>query len=253
LDQLLAKWETESRNTKLMACDFTRWHYDSRLAPAGIHATWARGIIRYAAPDKGEFRVDELQFYKGMNGDKPQFAPDPKQQGEHWVCNGTELLEFDRAEEVCNIQVLPEEMRGQKIFQSPLPFVFNLDAKEVQRRYWVRELAPPANKQGTYLIEAWPKSQEDRSQYRFVQISIDAKTFLPQALILYAPNFDPQTSPTFDHYEFSSVTRNGFVSNVQQFINNFIDVKPPKNWKVIREPFGGAQQAAVPTEQAPLR
>lgn len=251
LNQLLAKWETESKNTKLMACDFTRWHYDNRAAPAGIHATWARGVIRYAAPDKGEFRVDELQFFKGMEGDKPKYGPDPKQQGEYWVCNGTELLEFDRAEQTCVIQVLPPEMRGQKIFQSPLPFVFNLNAAEVQQRYWVREVAPPASKQNTYLLEAWPKSQEDRAQYLFVQISIDAETFLPQALILYAPNFSPQTSPVFDHYEFTHVSRNGLISNIQQHMANFINAKPPKDWKVIRETFGAPKQAQAPDAQLP--
>lgn len=249
LDQLLAKWEAESKNTKLMACEFTRWHYDSKLAPAGVHATWARGEIRYAAPDKGVFRVDELQFYKGMDGQKPNFGPDPKQQGEYWVCNGSELLEFDRATQTCLIQELPPDMRGQKIFQSPLPFVFNLDAKEIQNRYWVREVAPPASKQNTYLLEAWPKSQEDRAQYRFVQISIDAETFLPQALILYAPNFDPINSPMFDHYEFTGVKRNGIISNLQQHMDIFVNAKPPKDWKIIRETFGVQKQAQAPDGQ----
>lgn len=252
LDQLLAKWETESQGTKLLSCDFTRWHYDLGAAPAGVHATWAQGVVKYAAPDKGMFRVDTLKFYKGMKEGKPQYEHDPKQFGEYWVCNGAELLEFDRSKKECTIQVLPPQMRGQQILESPLPFVFNLDAEKIQDRYWVREVQPPANKAGVYLIEAWPKRQEDRSQYRFVQIVINAQTFLPDALIMYAPNFDPQTAPVWDHYEFSEMSRNGLVANLQQFMDGFIKARPPKDWKVIQQNYGALQQASKPGEN-PVR
>lgn len=246
LEQLLEKWEAESQGTKLLSCDFTRWHYDLGAAPAGVHATWAQGAIKYAAPDKGMFRVDTLKFYKGMKEGKASYEADSKQLGEYWVCNGAEVLEFDRSKEECIIQVLPEEMRGQQILESPLPFVFNLDAKKIHDRYWVREVQPPAGKTGVYLIEAWPKRQEDRSQYKFVQIVISAQTFMPDALIMYAPNFDPQTAPIWDHYEFTKVSRNGLVANLQQFTDAFIKARPPSNWKVIRQKFGALQQAANP-------
>lgn len=248
LDQLLAKWETESQGTQLLSCDFTRWHYDLGAAPAGVHATWAQGAVKYAAPDKGMFRVDTLKFYKGMEEGKPTYAQDPKQFGEYWVCNGQQLLEFDRSKKECTIQELPAEMQGQQIFESPLPFVFNLDAEKIQKRYWVREVQPPPGKTGVYLIEAWPKRQEDRSQYRFVQIVISAKTFLPDALIMYAPNFDPQKAPIWDHYEFSEMSRNGVIANLQQFMDGFIKARPPRDWKVIRQNFGALQQASKPGE-----
>lgn len=246
LEQLLAKWETESQGTKLLSCDFTRWHYDLGAAPAGVHATWAQGTIKYAAPDKGLFRVDALKFYKGMKEGKAQYEADTKQFGEYWVCNGAELLEFDRAKEECIIQVLPEAMRGKQILESPLPFVFNLDATKIHDRYWVREVQPPQGKTGVYLIEAWPKRQEDRSQYRFVQIVISAQTFMPDALIMYAPNFHPQNAPIWDHYEFTAVSRNGVIANLQQFTDAFIKARPPANWKVIRQNYGALQQAANP-------
>ena len=245
LDQLLAKWEGESQATKLLSCDFNRWHYDVGAAPGGVPATWAKGVVKYAAPDKGMFRVDTLKFYKGMKDGKPTYESDAKQFGEYWVCNGAEVLEFDRSKEECTIQQLPEQMRGQQILESPLPFVFNLDAKKIQERYWVREVPPPPGKAGIYLLEAWPKRQQDRSQYRFVQIAINADTFLPDDLVIYAPNFDPQTAPVWDHYEFTEMKRNGLVANLQQFMDGFIKVSPPRSWKVIREPYGAVQQASA--------
>jgi TIGR03009 family protein len=257
LDQLLAKWEAESNDTKLLSCDFTRWHYDNAAAPAGIHATWSQGSIKYASPDKGMFRVDTHRVFKGLTADnKPIFDADEKNLGEYWVCNGTELLEFDRVKKQCVVQVIPPEMRGKEIFESPLPFVFNLDAKEIQERYWVREVQPPPGKTGVYVIEAHPKRQEDRSQYLFVTIVIGAKTFMPEELIMYAPNFNLQTAPVWDHYSFTSVSRNGLISNIESFTNSFIKARPPADWEIIRQPLGGAaapQQAAAPTDDNPVR
>ncbi len=66
------------------------------------------------------------------------------------------------------------------------------------------------------LVEAWPKRQEDRAQYKLVQIGLDAKTFTPQALIMYAPNYDAKTAPNRDQYEFSDVKRNAIGAGFQR-------------------------------------
>ncbi len=131
-------WQKQSQGTKTLDCKFKRWHYDINGAGKNIHATKAEGVIRYAAPDKGLFRVDSLVFYKGMVGDNPQYEAIPGRFGEHWVCNGKQLIEMDASKEECEIQDLPPEMQGKQIFNSPLPFVFNLDAQQIMQRYWVR-------------------------------------------------------------------------------------------------------------------
>ncbi len=254
LASMLEGWERQSKSMKTLDCKFTRWHFDMFAAPAGIHATRADGVIKYAAPDKGLFRVDRMVFYAGMEGGKPQFKQQPGQFGEHWVCNGTQLIEFDRSKEECRIQDLPPQLQGQGIFNSPLPFVFNLDAQQIQQRYWVRQV--PAPRENTILVEAWPKRQEDRAQYKLVQIALDSKTFLPQALLMYAPNFDPKTAPKWDHYEFADVNRNAIGAGFQKFLGNFIPEKPPSNWKILREKFTApvdipTQRAAVPEAGQP--
>ena len=235
LQQFLLAWEQQSTATRTLECRFKRWHYDNKGAVAGIHATKAEGVIRYASPDKGLFRVDELVFFQGMEQGKPQFNAIPGQFGEHWVCNGKQLIEMDRSKKTCEIQDLPPEMQGQRIFNSPLPFVFNLNAAQILDRYWVRLVDVPDT--SIVLVEAWPKRQEDRAQYKLVQIGLDAKTFVPQALILYAPNFDAKTAPNRDQYEFSDIKRNAIGSGLQQFMNNFIPEKPPKDWTIVRNEF----------------
>jgi len=251
LTQMLLAWEGQSKKVVRLECDFTRWHYDITEAPKGVHSTWAKGEIRYAAPDKGMFKVTDLKFYKGMVDEKPNYDSIEGMFGEYWVCNGQQVLDFDRSEKVCTIQDLPPEMQGTQIFESPLPFVFNLDAKKIRERYWVR--MGQTTQPGTYLIEAWPKRQEDRSQYRLVQIVIDQKTFLPQGLRMYPPNFDPVSAPGFDHYEFSNVRANSFIGGVKDFVDKFIE-KPDNSWTIIRERWQppapndgqGLQQAQLP-------
>ncbi len=246
LDAMLQAWETQSKGTKTMACKFQKWHFDLLAAPAGIHATKSSGTIKYAAPDKGMFKEETLLFYLGMKEGKPQYGPQQGKFGDYWVCTGDEVIEFNGDEKKCTLTTLPPGMKGAEIFNSPLPFVFNLDAKKIQQRYWVREIKAP--KEGIYLIEAWPKLQADRSQYRMVQIALDDKKFLPSALIMYAPNFHAANAPMWDHYEFEDVSRNAIVAGLQErFFNSFIPEKPPADWQIVREqlPVGAAGPGAA--------
>ena len=246
LASLLLQWQTVSQNTKTLECTFHRWHFDQFAAPAGIHATKAVGVIKYAAPDKGLFKVDQLVFYKGLQAGKPQYGPQQGKFGEHWVCNGKQLIEFDRTIQQCRVQDLPPEMQGKEIFNSPLPFVFNLDAEQITQRYWVRERQAP--KEGIYLIEAYPKRQQDRAQYKLVQIALDQQTFLPQALIMYAPNFDVKTAQKYDHYEFVDMKQNAIGDRIKNFMDYFVPEKPPANWQIVRSNLvGDVNQAAAPS------
>ncbi|MCO8122518.1 TIGR03009 domain-containing protein [Stieleria sp. TO1_6] len=249
LDQLLLSWQTQSQGTKTLECKFERWHFDLLAAPAGVHAHKATGEIKYANPDKGLFRVDSLMYYKGMKDGKPQYGPQNNKYGEYWVCNGVELIEYDREEKQCNVQSLPADMQGQQIFNSPLPFVFNLDATKIKQRYWVTLKESP--KPNTFLIEAWPKLQEDRAQYKMVQVVL-SNNFEPEVLIMYAPNFHAKLAPQWDHYEFSDVKRNALGAGISQFFNNFIPKKPPSDWKITRQNFTAPQMAErtdAPTRQ----
>lgn len=256
LQATLMKWQAQSQATKTLECKFTRWHYDMFAAPATTHASRSDGVVKYAAPDQGLFKVNDKVFFIGMQDGNPQFKVQPGQFGEHWVCNGTQLIEFDRTKEECRIQDLPPEMQGKNIISSPLPFVFNLDANQIQQRYWIR--TQDSGKPGIILIEAWPKRQEDRAQYKLVRIALDSN-FLPQALIMYAPNFDPKTARKYDHYEFTDVKRNAIGVGLREFVGiNFIPEKPPSNWKILRSKFSApieepVQQAAAPNAASPTR
>ncbi len=235
LDAILVAWEKQSGATTTLESTFHRYHYDTTGAPAGIYASAALGTIKYAKPDKGLFKVEQKIFYKGMKDGKPEHGPMEGQYGEHWVCNGRELIEFDRSQKECRIQTLPEQLQGEGIINSPLPFVFNLRADDIKQRYWVRQVTAP--KAGLIMIEAWPKRQEDAAQYKLVQIVLHEDSFLPAGLVMYAPNYDDRTAPHRDIYEFTNATRNGQMQKLKNFWNNFIPEKPPSDWKIHRNDF----------------
>jgi TIGR03009 family protein len=239
LQQTLQEWESQTTATKTLETNFSRWTYDPAGAPANIHSSKSEGVIKYAKPDKGLIRVDKLVSFAGMNGDQPTYKEQPGQFGEHWVCNGTQLIEFDRSAKECKIQDLPKEMQGANIISSPLPFVFNLDAAEIQRRYWVRQVAH--NDPNIIMIEAYPRRQEDLAQYKLVQIALDANTHLPRGLVMYPPNFDQKENPAWAVYEFSDPKRNTIGAGIKDFFNNFVPEKPPADWKVTRDKFLAAQ------------
>lgn len=249
LQKLLSAWEQQSKATKTLTCSFEKWHFDTRGAPAGIHAQKSSGQIKYAKPDQGLFRTDELLFFSGMKEGKPQFAKQDGKFGDYWVCNGREVTEYDGNIKTCTISALPPGMQGQEIFNSPLPFVFNLDAQRIQQRYWVREQKAP--KEGMFLIEAWPKNQADRAQYKLVQIALDDKKFLPTALIMYAPNFNAKTAPMWDVYEFKQVKQNAIGAALQKFMTNFIPKRPPAGWQIVRETLPMQNEAPQRQAEAP--
>lgn len=252
LNAMLKAWETQSKGTRTLECQFQRWHYDLIAAPAGIFVKKSRGVIKYATPDRGLFKVEQVLTYDGMKEGKPQHTEKPNLFGEHWVCNGEELLEFDHKDKECHIQQLPPEMRGKQIFESPLPFVFNLDAAQIVQRYWVRQVKAP--KPGMILVEAYPKRQEDRSQYKLVQIALNEKTFLPEALLMYAPNFDIKTAAQWDHYEFTNVQRNSIAAGLlDRFRNTFINEKPPSDWTVFQDTYRPQGPPQMATPAAPER
>ncbi len=181
LQECLEGWERQSKSMKTLDCKFTRWHFDMFAAPAGIHATRADGVIKYAAPDKGLFRVDRLVFYAGMKDGKPQFKEQPGQFGEHWVCNGTQLIEFDRSKAGMSNPGSSASDAGTGDLQQPA--AIRLQSRRTADSATV--LGSPSRKhpsRTSFLIEAWPKRQEDRAQYKLVQIALGFQDLLAASL-----------------------------------------------------------------------
>ena len=249
MDQILNFWQFHSGKVKTFRCAFTRWEYDPVFGPAQDAKTISDGVIRYAAPDKGEMRVDKVSVYQPPRepGGKPSHQEQSADVHEHWICDGQSIFEFSAKKKLLIETKLPPDMRGQRIADGPLPFLFGAKADQLKRRYWMRELQPPTQSKGEYWLEAYPKYPG--ADFSRVEVILDEKQFLPIALQLHSPNGKGRTV-----YQFRDRKVNDVVDNVRQFTNSFIRPKTPSGWKKVVEDFGAAPVATRPaTTPAPPR
>lgn len=258
LDQVLAAWQRQSEQVERLRCKFERWQFIPGSAPTGKHATYAAGELKYLAPDKGSFKTTSLFFYTQGESGAPEYKQITGRFGDWWVCTGTELMEFDRTDKECVITEIPEAMQGKTIYESSLPFVFNLDAERIKQRFWIRPiesatgqtvqtLQNPAG--GKYVFEAYPRRQSDAANYQLVRIHLNARDFTIQALEIYPPNYDAKTNVAYDVYQFSEIEMNwGWLQRAAEleWLKEFIQVKAPSDWRVIRQkaPAAAEQQIA---------
>jgi len=128
-----------------------------------------RGEIRYSAPDRGLFAVER-----------------PESRRERWVCDGESVFEYRYETKTLVEYPLPEELQGKAIANGPLPFIFQAEADKLRRRYWLRLTTPP-NVQGEIWLEAYPKHQQDRANFRRAEIILDARRMQPQAMQIVLP------------------------------------------------------------------
>lgn len=249
LDTVLGVWERSTGEIEHYQCNFTRWQYDPTI-DKDAPAVWDKGILKYAKPDKGLFRVDERQSIS-KKGPQPEYRASD-QAGEYWICDGEYVHILDRdAKKAQKIQ-LPPMMRGQGIYLSPLPFLFGVKAIEIKQRYWIRPVKPPAGSEDVWL-EAYPKRSDDAGSYSRVQVVLDKDEVLPKALIVFLPHYRPEF-PHREVYEFGERQKNLTLLNaIKQglFMKDFIDTKLPADWQVIVEPYIEPQEVAPAGQGSP--
>lgn len=202
LDRLLAAWETRNASVRTWSCTFHKWEYSAwgPAAPGGDRLAFAEstGELKYAAPDKGLFRIKESKQWSTETSRYERRGPEA---GEHWVCNGESIYEFRHTERQLRETKLPPEMRGKAISDGPLPFVFGAKAETLKKRYWMRIITPPEVRDQIWL-EALPKFQADAANFAKVELILQARDLMPFAIQIHKPGgqdrdvyqFDPNTN-----------------------------------------------------------
>lgn len=249
LDQVLNVWEKKTGEITQYQCKLSRWQYDPSTDPTAP-AVIDEGIIQYAKPDKGLFRIDQRQVL-AKKSPNPEYRKSEK-YGEYWVCDGEYVHIRDRNEmKALKMQLAPEQ-RHQGIHNSPLPFLFGVKADEIKRRYWIRPVQPPAGSNDVWL-EAWPKQMDDAGNYSRVQVVLDRVDVLPKALIVFLPNWEAQF-PHREVYEFNERKKEWNLLDAMKqkiFMKEFIETNLPATWQVIVEPYIEPQEAAQPGQGSP--
>jgi TIGR03009 family protein len=193
LDHILIAWEKQSSTIKTYKCDFERMEYGllfgQNTADKNKPRTVAYGQLKYSAPDKGMFKVTATQFYSPKAREYEAGGPESL---EHWVCDGRSIFEINHKEKTRTERPLPPEMQGVAISDGPLPFVFGAKAAKLKARYWMREIpAHGPNAAREIWLQAFPRFQADAANFKFVEIIMSGNDFMPQAIKLYSPAFDP--------------------------------------------------------------
>jgi TIGR03009 family protein len=202
LDRLLAAWEARNAAVTTWSCTFHKWEYNAWSPADGggerLAFSESTGEIKYAAPDKGLFRVKESTQW---NPETRRYEKRTGDTGEHWVCNGTSIYEFRHSERQLRETRLPPEMQGKAISDGPLPFVFGAKADTLKKRYFMRLITPPGVTDQIWL-ESLPRYQADAANFSKVELILQARDLMPFAIQVFKPGgqdrdvyqFDPRTS-----------------------------------------------------------
>lgn len=201
-NQILDYWQESSGKIRNYKCAFRRYTTDTsivnhrdpqtqRISAAEI----ATGSIFFAAPQHGRYETEQVW----------SFAAPPKNPGEEpdyqleeadafqtkWICDGNMIYEFDFEQKRLYDTEIPKHMQGPEgLAASPIPFLFGAKKDLLLQRYWVRVITPKGTK-GEYWLEVYPKRAEDARNYSKVEVIISENDFLPKAMCLYSPQYNP--------------------------------------------------------------
>ncbi len=247
VDQILQMWENESSKINTFNGRFERWEYDPVFGPGTeIPSIKSVGQLTYSKPDQGSFKIEEIHRYKPKVANAPPQESDwvlqKEEVGEHWVCDGKAIFEYNHEKKQLVVQPLPIDMRGKSIVDGPLPFLFGAEAEKLKRRYWIRSKeSGPA----TIWLEAYPRTQADAANYHHVEIMLDRKSMQPKAIQVHMPNNKSRAV-----YMFDQPTINGKLNAL--FGGIFNSPRTPFGWtKVVQEMPTGPQAGPQATNPQP--
>jgi TIGR03009 family protein len=226
VDRVLNLWEERNRGIKTFDCRFKRWTYDlvfaaplpgQPLKPKFVDV----GMIRYAAPDRGVYRVETTENDGAM-------AKVDDARAEHWISDGKSIFIFAPNKKQVIEQKLPAELQGKAIADGPLPFVFGAEAKKLKERYWIRLITPPDVKDQIWL-SAYPRFQQDAGNFHHAEFIITTQKMEPYGLKLVQPN-----EKDFMAYQFFDIVIN---DPLRLFKGDPFRPFTPLGWqKIVQEP-----------------
>ncbi|MCC7086869.1 MAG: hypothetical protein IT427_17865 [Pirellulales bacterium] len=250
VNALLAEWEAQSNNIKTFSCSFSRATFNPAFTGNDNSQASAQdlGQIKYAAPDRGMFRVDETYVFV-KNPKSGEYDKTPGGDGEHWTCSGTSIYNVNIADKSIDEYPLPKELQGKAITEGPLPFVFGAKAAALKERYFIRDITPPQEKGKTVWLQVVPKFRRDAQNFQYVEVILTKADMLPYAMNVVDPGATT-ANMVRTVYTFNKHSVNSPLQAIQGWFTDFS--KPTKfGYKhVVKQPPTVAPQQAQPPTQA---
>jgi len=184
MDPLLKAWEQRSARLKSLDVPFTRLD----KSPAWDEKVEYKGRACLQAPN-----LACLHFQKVIKEGKG----DRIVEHERIVCTGKEIRQYDYATKQIFVFPLDKSARKRALQDGPLPFLFNMRADEAKARYSMQLLA---QNDEAYVIGIAPRLDVDREVFSQALLQLSKKTYLPDRLLLIAPN-----QKDSQEYQFKSI------------------------------------------------
>jgi TIGR03009 family protein len=245
--QILQMWENESAKVQTFNSDFERWEYDAVFGPGSEKPLIkCSGQVSFSKPDKGSLKVEEIKRWTKTNpqdtaADAPgDWVPQPHEVGEHWVCDGKAVYEYNHRDKQLVVTPIPPHMQGAAIADGPLPFLFGAKAADLMNRYWIKEEQSNAVQ---IWLRAYPRRQTDAANYDSVDVMLDRKTMQPTHIQVNLPGGQQKHMYSFTD---SKVNQN----NLGTWFNDLFSApRKPLGWtRVTNEGPPAGPQAAAPAE-----
>ena len=274
VEQVLDYWQKTSDKVENYQCDFLRYEYDTtqvnirdpRTNQLYAHQQ-AAGEIRFAAPDKARFETTKVFKFTGppkAEGGDASYEPLKghsiwgRNIHECWVCTGDATFNFDFESKARYEDKIPPELQGN-VAKSPLPFLFGAKKADVMARYWVRYIPKYQTDaqgqqeliQNEIWLDIYPKRINDAQMYSKVELILSADDFMPLAIHMYAPNYNPSKNNYSSRYFlFQNRKVNGAFAAMRGWMNRFVEPTVPATWrKVVVSQDAPAQSAQRPAEK----
>ena len=176
---------------------------------------------------------------------------------ECWVCTGQSVFSFDFEQKARYEEKIPPKLQGN-VVESPLPFLFGAKKDDIMKRYWVRYIPKyKADAQGQKKLvenEIWldiyPKRVNDAQSYSKVELILSADDFMPLAIHMYAPNYNPaKNNYSSRYFIFQKRQVNGKWALLQGWANRFVEVNVPLTWRKVDSLTPQGQSAKRPAQQ----
>ena len=137
------------------------------------------------------------------------------------VCTGAEVWDYHYDVKQIFVYALDKNQRKRAIEEGPLPFLFDMKARDAKQRY---DMVLWNESDEGYLVKLLPKFNDDKERYSSAWIYLDRNYLLPTRIVLIMP--DGKSMQNFD--------LSNLKPNKKQVDPGLFRGGNPKNdWKVI--------------------
>jgi TIGR03009 family protein len=231
MDQLLQLWAGQS--AKLKTLELSIYRIDEQKAWGDVEHYQGRAAFRAPQLAFLDFRKVKMQEQADPKDKKKKVLAPVKKNNkiesvpyQTIVCTGQEVWDYRYDVKQVYIFPLNKDQRKRAIEEGPLPFLFNMNVADAQRRY---QMALVGEDKTRYMVKVIPLLKDDLDSFSVAWVYLDKQFLLPTRVYLLAP--DKKSSKDFN---LSRIEANKPVD--PQF---FVGVAPPgKGWQIERNPGG---------------